>query len=497
MKVVLAAFLAAGTVVVPTAFGSVAGCAAPAPGGEWRSYGHDYGNSRHQPDETRITAATAPNLAPAWVFDDDGNGLFNGTPVVADGCVFVASEAGTVYAVNADSGQLVWKTTLPDPIESSASVDDGRVFFTVTRGGAPYVAALDETSGRVDWTTRMIKQFGTDSDSSAVVWNGLVIAGVSGASAEAGTTLCPGPAANMFGCGGGADSRLRFRGVYVILDATSGRLLHRGFSISQHDFKAGYAGGGIWSTAAIDPQHGYAYFGTGNPFSAHEHKNTNAIIKVDIDRQRATFGGIVASYHGTNELYVDGSAGTFKPVCQIYVDVFTCDPPDFDFGASPQLFSVHGHTYVGDMQKAGVYHVADARTMKGVWHTIVGGPFGQFGGEATASYDGHAIYTGGSAPGILTSLAPGSGGRNWLAPIADGIHFQSVSTAGGVAYTVDTRGILDGWDTATGNQILARRIGDDINQPTYQAFSATPSVSIARHTVYVSASGDLVAYRLP
>jgi polyvinyl alcohol dehydrogenase (cytochrome) len=494
---VVALITSVGALAVPSAIARtpVHGCAGAAKGGQWRSYGHDFANSRHQPAEHTITAANAGSLKPKWVFDDGGNGQFNGTPIVADGCVFAASQSGAVYAINADTGQVVWQGQLPDPIQTSPAVSGGRVFVTVTRGGAPYIAALNEKTGATEWTTRMVKAFGTDTNSSPVVYRGLVIAGVSGASAEAGTTLCPGFAADTFGCGGGPDSRLKFRGVYVIIDAATGKLLRRGHSIPDKAFKAGYSGGGIWATAAVDTKRGYAYFGTGNPFSAHEYKTTNAIIKVDVDRQRKTFGRVVGSYHGTNDLYISGSAGKFKPVCQVYVDVFTCDPPDFDFGASPQLFTVRGHRYVGDMQKAGVYHVADARTMKGVWHTIVGGPFGQVGGMATASYDGHALYTGGSAPGIATSLVPGSGARNWVAPIADGVHFQSMSTAGGVAYTVDSRGILDGWDTATGRQVLTRPVGSDIHQPTYNAFSATPGVAIARHTVYVTASGSVIAYR--
>src|SRR3954447_25926607 len=131
MKVAVAAVTLAGTFVVPSASATVHGCAGPAAGGEWRSYSHDYGNSRHQPAERTITATNAGTLAPKWVFDDGGTGSFNGTPVVADGCVFVASEAGTVYAVNADTGQLVWKGQLPDPVESSVAVAEGRVYVTV------------------------------------------------------------------------------------------------------------------------------------------------------------------------------------------------------------------------------------------------------------------------------------------------------------------------------------------------------------------------------
>src|SRR5262249_11700041 len=150
LRAVFAALACAvGAVAIPTAFArsGVPGCAGPAGGGEWRQYGHDDTNSRHQPLEHTITSANVGSLAPRWVFDDAGTGSFQGTPTVADGCIFVGSDVGFLYALNADSGQVVWKNQLPDPIESTPTVAGGRVFVTVTKAGAPYLAAFSERSG--------------------------------------------------------------------------------------------------------------------------------------------------------------------------------------------------------------------------------------------------------------------------------------------------------------------------------------------------------------
>ncbi|TML84162.1 MAG: hypothetical protein E6G07_00245, partial [Actinobacteria bacterium] len=93
------------------------GCAATGvPGGEWRSYGGDYSNSRTQFHEKVISEADVPTLSPAWTFSTKSVGAegdFTGTPVIADGCMYVASTRGWVFAVNADSGRLVWKRKLP------------------------------------------------------------------------------------------------------------------------------------------------------------------------------------------------------------------------------------------------------------------------------------------------------------------------------------------------------------------------------------------------
>ncbi|HEX6714385.1 MAG TPA: PQQ-binding-like beta-propeller repeat protein, partial [Thermoleophilaceae bacterium] len=106
------------------------GCAAPSlTGGEWRSYGGDLANSRNQHDEKVISAADVPTLQSAWVFSsvaNGGAGDFTGTPIVADGCMYVATTRGWVFAANADTGKVVWKAQLPygGGVNCSAAVAD-------------------------------------------------------------------------------------------------------------------------------------------------------------------------------------------------------------------------------------------------------------------------------------------------------------------------------------------------------------------------------------
>ena len=86
-------------------------CAPAAAGGEWRSYGHDYANTRHQEQEKTIGPLEAVTLGEAWSHSATswgGSGDFPGTPVIADGCVFVGSTKGWVFAANADSSCLTY-----------------------------------------------------------------------------------------------------------------------------------------------------------------------------------------------------------------------------------------------------------------------------------------------------------------------------------------------------------------------------------------------------
>jgi outer membrane protein assembly factor BamB/plastocyanin len=127
-RAVAAAALAAALLVVPASAGAaqLPGCAKPdVPGGEWQGYGRDLANSRTQFQEKVLGAADAATLTPAWTFSTvkaGGGGDITGTPVVVDGCMYVASSEGWVFAVNADDGKLVWKAQVPYGGRMNASV---------------------------------------------------------------------------------------------------------------------------------------------------------------------------------------------------------------------------------------------------------------------------------------------------------------------------------------------------------------------------------------
>src|SRR4029078_898875 len=116
-------------------------------GGEWRMYGHDLSNSRSQPAEKTIgpvQAATVEHAVSVSASDAGGDGDFTGTPVIADGCLFMASTSGWVFAGNANTRQQVWATQVDKDgasITSAVFVGEGQVFAAVGRTGKPYVVA--------------------------------------------------------------------------------------------------------------------------------------------------------------------------------------------------------------------------------------------------------------------------------------------------------------------------------------------------------------------
>ena len=445
-------------------------------------FGRDYGGSHSQPAEKKIGTIEAAQLQPSWIFDADAaseesTSEITAYPIVEDGCVYVASSTGQqtpgyVFALNADTGEVVWKTKLSHGIYSTAAVSGGRVYVFVSQHGdgkkvGPYVAALDQKDGSVLWTTIVDTQPGADAVSSPVVYDGMVWVGVSGTAAE-----------------GDESDRLGFQGNFVLLDADDGRLLKKTYTIPPKLWKKGYAGGAIWSTLSIDPATSYAYVGTGNPFNYDsEHPRTNAMLKLDLNRNRPTFGEVVGSYKGDVEEYFPGAnAVPCEPTTVLGLE---CLRLDLDFGAQPQIIeNSEGRKLVGIGQKSGVYHAVDPDTMKGVWKAVVGVPSAVGGIVGSPAYDGEAIYGPHTIGGYMWSVGKDTGNQRWISPFADGVHWGPPAThANGVVYSVDFKGMLVGMDAATGAQILNRPL---LPETAPDLPISWGGVTVARNTVFAS-----------
>ncbi len=482
-------------------------------GGSWPSYGHDHANTRSQPDEHAIGPAAVSKLTVDWVFSttstQDGSG-FNATPIVDGGCVFVGSAGGFAYALDASDGHVIWQSKLDDSssgpaqaaggalVGSPAITGDG-VVFLVNGAQGPYAVKLDRSTGAMLWRSPVFQsgsvssglQSGYYTDASAVVANGLVIGGYS----------CP---SGNDTCSGG----------FALVNASTGKLVKVTPTIPDDARAAGYAGGGLWSTPAYDRATRYLYWGSGNPYSTNQYPTTDAILKIDLDRRRSTFGEIVGAYEGNTDQYVNLLQPLSQtPVCQVSTGPGVsypfgntpCGQLDLDFGASANLFETSsGQEVVGELQKSGVYHVARADTMATVWSATVGAPCQICNADSTA-FDGTAVLGKGSTTSEEFSLAQDTGTLNWLAPVGDGSDFLSTSVADGVVWTEDANGFLDAFSASNGSSLARRPLSADVGAPVFNGTSS--GVAIAAHKViaefggyaYFSTGtpGYVVAYALP
>src|SRR5438067_9353076 len=465
---------------------------APSGGGQWPMYGHDVANTRSQPEASGLGPSAVAGLSPAWAFSTTSVGDetgFNTTPVVYDGCVYVASFGGTAYALDARTGHVIWQRKLeaPNPgsggvVVGAAAISGKAVIYLVDEFTAPYAIALNRSTGAVIWKSAPFApplsssalQEGSYTNSSPIVANGFILAGYSP------------PEGNPTATGG-----------FALINVKTGAVVKITPTIPQSAQDEGYAGGGLWSTPAYDPSTKYAYWGAGNPSSkTKQYKTTDAILKIDVNPSRPTFGQIVASYEGNVDQYTEMLEElSHSPACEVSanpevpypLDDPVCGQLDLDFGAAANLFTTgDGTKVVGDLQKSGVYHVASAKTMASRWTSLVGPSCFDCNASSTA-FDGSSVYGVATPGGTMFSLARNTGAKNWLSPLGEGTHYKSISSADGVVWTVDSAASLDGVDAANGQPLVHRPLSADAGAPVTNLTSS--GVAIAEHQLFVAAGG--------
>jgi polyvinyl alcohol dehydrogenase (cytochrome) len=474
-------------------------------GGNWPMFGHDITGTRNQTSEFYLDATRAATLEPRWVFDANRasgvpNNEVTGYPIVAQGCVFVGSSlatfgsSGWVFAMNADNGELVWRTQVNGGVYSTLAYDEGVIYAFVSRISSPYVAALDADTGDILWETTVDHQIGADAVASPIVYESVVWVGISGTAAEV-----------------NEGDRSNFQGNQVFLDKATGELLVKEYSIPEALWEDGYSGGSVWATLTVDPDTDYGYVGTGNPFDYDaEHENTNALLKMDLDRSRPTFGRIVGTYKGTIEEYIPEAAEAIP--CQEIEEIngvfsfgLECLRMDLDFGAMANIYrDSSGRKVVSIGQKSGILHTVDAATMERVWTAPLGFPSLVGGIVGSSAYDGQTLYGPHTVGSYLWAVNKDGGALRWVTPTGSGVNWgPPVTYANRVLYTVELDGFLDTFDAGTGAPLgryplMLSPDGPGALVPlTDRPPLSWGGVSVARHTVYVSAGVGLTSAGMP
>ncbi|HEV2108846.1 MAG TPA: PQQ-binding-like beta-propeller repeat protein, partial [Thermomicrobiales bacterium] len=82
----------------------------------------------------------------AWRFQT-GDAV-RSSPVMADGVIYVGSNDGSLYALDAETGEERWRFTTDGPISGSAAVAEGAVYLA---SGDGYAYAVDAETGEERW----------------------------------------------------------------------------------------------------------------------------------------------------------------------------------------------------------------------------------------------------------------------------------------------------------------------------------------------------------
>src|SRR6202521_6009942 len=211
--------------------------------GQWRIAGQNLNNTWNPTAEHSITPANVKNLTPKWVFTTGGD--VSATPTVAGNAVYFPDWAGNLFAVEKDSGRLIWSHKISDYdgvtgaiSRVSPAVDGNQVIIGDILNGKQVhnganVISVDRETGTIRWMTQVDTHPAAIITGSPVVFDGVVYIGVS--SSE--ETLALNAA---YPC-------CSFRGSIVALNAKNGAMLWKTFDMPDNGGQVGgYSGGAIW-----------------------------------------------------------------------------------------------------------------------------------------------------------------------------------------------------------------------------------------------------------
>jgi polyvinyl alcohol dehydrogenase (cytochrome) len=491
-SVLIAGALQAG---VPAAAGAVRAPAASSSLGtaNWDFAGQNLSDTHSQPTESTISTANVGTLAPKWTLTT--NSYVSATPTVDSGIVYFPDGAGTLWAVNASSGQVAWSKTIasytgvagdvsrvsPAVYGSELITGDGSAAGPGTGGAS--VFAINKTNGQLLWSTKVDSYAASTITGSPVVYAGIVYVGISSneedLSAQPGYQCCV------------------FRGAVVALNAITGQILWKTYTVpsdnngSDTNLPGYYAGNSVWGSApVVDPLRGLLYVGTGNNYSV---PPGVCMAPGQTGCTAPAANDYVDSILALN-LYTGSVAWADRTTLSDQFTLAQPSGPDTDFGSAPNLFTTTNpatglpEQLLGIGQKSGVYWALDPSTGKVVWSTQAG-PDGLLGGiEWGSATDGSRIYVaeadsnhvsytlGGSGPyagqtatgGSWAALNPATGKILWQTPDPQGaVDLGFVSAANGVVYAGSNAGTGDNmyaldastgkilWEFASGGAVIS------------------------------------------
>lgn len=407
-----------GVAAVPVAVDPNAGrCATtpafnPANGPQWNGWGAGPANTRYQPaNQAGLTAAQVPKLTLKWAFGFPNASSARAQPSVVGGRLFVGSQSGTVYALDAKSGCIVWTFQAQGGVRTGITIGPrvggtGWVAYFGDSRGSAY--AVDATNGQQIWTRKLeTHPSATVTGSPTLYQDRLYVpmsSGEEGSAQNAKYECC------------------KFRGSLSSLNAATGEVVWQTYTMPEAQIigknnsgtnRYGPAGAAIWSAVTVDPKRNVVYAATGNSYVEPAQPTSNAILAFDMKT-----GKIAWSKQATaSDVFVMGCGRQGGPNCP------QTNGPDFDFGNPPILARLpNGRDAIVVGQKSGIGWAFDPDKQGEVIWQYRAGRGGALGGvEWGSAVDTQHAYFAVSdvttpEPGGLHAVNLDTGQRAWYTP---------------------------------------------------------------------------------
>jgi polyvinyl alcohol dehydrogenase (cytochrome) len=239
---------------------------------------------------TRYQAAKAAGLSPAavsrlqlkWAFGLPATSSAYGQPTVMDGRVFVGSDSGYMYSLDAATGCVHWS------FQAKAGLRSAPMIAPVKPGSTQMAAFFGDIRGNV---------YSVDASKGELLWKvaidphplSRVIAGVKVLDGRVYVPVAnleePGSAGYDYVC-------CTSRGSVASLDSATGRQIWKTYTITEKASPRetstgvsflGPSGASVWGSVALDTKRRAVYLGTGNAFSAPDVGRDDAVMALDMD----------------------------------------------------------------------------------------------------------------------------------------------------------------------------------------------------------------------
>lgn len=424
------------------------------------SWGFNIRNTRFQPAARAGLEAPfteAPQLD--WAFDFRNAIQARSQPVITQHAIFTGSQSGNVYALDRKSGCVFWR------FKASLEVRTGIVLGTNEAGDIPILYfgdflgtayAVNAVTGELIWKKDASNFYAATITGTPVLHDGVLYVPIS--SLEVGIAAIP-----FYPC-------CRFQGQVTAMNAYTGEWLWNKSVMTDKPKRVGTnswfatnfspSGAPIWSTPTIDVKRNRLYVGTGQSYMPPAADTTDAIVAMDLDTGEVVWKQQMTANDNWNIGCLANSPNCPEPGM------------DFDFGAPPILLTMpDGTDRIFAGQKSGsVYALNPDQDGAIVWQKKVGRGGALGGIHWGIASDGERIYVpvsdsdlfgaiqGEPKPGLY-ALNPATGDILWESKPQYTCGERPCTPAFSAAITVipgavlagDLEGYLTLFDSANGN----------------------------------------------
>ena len=299
-------------------------------GAGWNGWGNGLENARFQSAAAAgLTADSVPHLQLKWAFGYPGGTSAYGQPTVVAGRVFVGTDTGYVYSLDAASGCVYWSYRAQAGVRNAMTLGpikrQGKTRYAVFLGDLKANAyALDAHTGREIWKTQVEENFSTRVTAAPALYAGRLYVPISAWEGFQARIL-------DFPC-------CTAVGSVSALDANTGKRIWKTYSIAERPRPTrknsrgvqqwAPAGVPIWNTPTVDKQHHAVYVGTGDASTYPAPATSDAILALDMNTGKILWSQQIYK----DDSFIVGCGGEgYTDNCPKIVG------PDWDIPMSPML----------------------------------------------------------------------------------------------------------------------------------------------------------------